>query len=320
MDAIVISKYGDENELVLQKAEIPKPGNKQVLIKVHAAGVNPLDVIYRLGYLGDFNPKVPFINGVDVAGEILEVGAESSWKKGERVFGHLAHGGYAQYAVLEDDFVHHLPQNVSYEKGGGIYTTYFTAVYAIHHKSQTKKEDVLLIHGASGGVGSAAIQVAKLKGIKEIWGTAGSHEGLEQLKKEGCTQVFNHREEGYVDKIIKLGGANVILEMVANLNLNNDLKIIKTGGIIVVIGVKGEVSIDGVSLLMKQATIIGLPLLLATKQEREEIGKLVSEGLTSGILNPIVAKTYSLKDAPQSHRDISSSTSSKGKLILLPWN
>eukprot|EP01091_Cochliopodium_minus_P011337 TRINITY_DN3182_c0_g1_i1.p1 TRINITY_DN3182_c0_g1~~TRINITY_DN3182_c0_g1_i1.p1 ORF type:complete len:318 (-),score=95.61 TRINITY_DN3182_c0_g1_i1:72-1025(-) len=317
MKAIVVTKFGDEKVLAFKDVEIPKPKEKQVLVKVFANGLNPIDVYVKSGMI-PYTPQPPFVLGFDIAGVVEQVGKESKWKKGERVYGSIMHGGCAQYAIADDDKLFHLPEKLSFEQGSSIPIPYLTA-YLGCIQTDLKSNDSILIHGASGGVGIAAIQIAKYKGVKEIWGTAGSEEGLELLRKEGCTKVFNHRKEGFVQEIIKAGGTDVILEMKSDANFQSDVEIAKTFGRIAIIGGQ-ESKFDARSLYRKRLTVVGVVGWIVMDNEREEMEKGMREGLKSGIFSPVIQKTYPLNQTAQAHVDLITSTSSRGKLVVLPWN
>ena len=139
-----------------------------------------------------------------------------------------------------------LPEEISFAQGAGIWVPYGTAYHAFFHSAQARAGESLLLHGASGGVGIAALQIARSIGLK-IYGTAGSDAGLELIKREGAHHVFNHTKAGYEDEILKATvgqGLNIILEMLANVNLPKDLKLLSTNGRVIVIGNRGEISIN----------------------------------------------------------------------------
>ena len=154
----------------------------------------------------------------------------------------------------------------------------------------------------------------------KVIGTASTEEGIKLAKEKGCAEVFNHKEEDYTKKILEYtgGGVNIILEMLANVNLEKDLNLLSHGGRVVVIGSRGEVTITPRLMMSKRTTIRGMSLFNATPEEFKEIANAIYAGLRNKTLNPTVGKTYGLHDIGNAHRDILKSTA-HGKLVVLPW-
>ncbi|XP_069594388.1 quinone oxidoreductase-like isoform X2 [Ranitomeya imitator] len=270
MRAIRVSEFGKPEVRKLQTdVPVPSPGENQVLIRVHACGINPVETDIRSGSF-EWKPSLPYTPGSDTSGLVVDVGTKvTAFKKGDRVFttGTIT-GGYAEYAVASEDTVYPLPEQLNFKQGAAIAIPYFTAYRALFQKTHGKPGEVVLVHGASGGVGIAACQIARAHGFK-VFGTAGSPEGLNLVLQNGAHKVFNHREKDYIEKIREAAGedgVNVILEMLSNVNLSNDLKLLSSGGRVMIVGSRGPIEINPRDTMMKASSITGVGLYLSSKK------------------------------------------------------
>lgn len=318
MKAIVVREFGAPDVLKLEDAADLKPDEDQILVKIEAAGVNPVDTYVRQGNHATA-PPLPYTPGKDGAGIVEKVGANvSKVKTGERVYlANSVSGTYAEFALAEENQVYKLPDNASFEQGACLSVPYATSFWGLFDKGKPQKGETILVHGASGGVGIAAIQHAKHFGLTVI-GTASSDEGKQLIREQGADFVFDHSEDGYLDQILEAtngSGVDIILEMLANVNLQNDLNIVAKKGRIVVIGNRGEITINPRSIMNKDATIRGFSLHTLTDAELAEVHAAIYEGLAGGWLNPIIGKTFDLKDAAQAHRAVIEEKAF-GKIIL----
>jgi len=230
-------------------------------------------------------------------------------------------GTYSQYCLASEAVVHLLPSKCSFDQGASLWIPYGTAFHSIEHSAQLKAGQKILIHGASGGVGQACLQFCRKYNV-DVYGTASTEEGLQLIAKEGA-KPFNHKEEGYIEKLKQATGGygfDVILEMLANVNLAKDLTVLAKAGSIVVIGCRGPIEINPRMLMGVRGAIKGVQLFLVTPQEEVEIVKAIYSGLENGSLNPGIAKAYKLTEGPQAHRDIiNPPTGALGKIVLHPW-
>ncbi|XP_033884226.1 quinone oxidoreductase-like isoform X2 [Acipenser ruthenus] len=188
-----------------------------------------------------------------------------------------------------------------------------------HSRAHSKAGERVLIHGASGGVGVAACQIARAFGMK-VLGTAGTCEGLSLALKNGAHQVFNHKEKGYIEKIKEATcgqGVNVIIEMLSNMNLNADLQLLSFGGRVIIVGCRGPIEINPRDTMAKETSIIGVSLFSATKEDRAESSASLFAGMESGLLSPVIGPEYPLELASQAHEDIISSSGALGKMVLI---
>src|SRR5712691_9480963 len=319
MKAIRVSEYGGPNVLKLEEIPAPQPGQGQVLVRNHAAGVNPVDTYLRSN-TDNRGPKLPYTPGGDTGGVVEAVGAGvTSVKAADRVYvGGTVSGAYAEMSLCNEAQVHPLPGNTSFAQGAGMNVPYATAYHALFHRAHGESGESVLVHGASGGVGIAAVQLARARGMKVI-GTAGTERGLRLVAEQGAHHVLDHTKAGYLDEIAKLtnGGVNVVLEMLANVNLQKDLEIVAMGGRIAVIGNRGNTEINARSAMNKNAAILGVALFNTTPAQLVGLHAALVEGLANGSLRPVIAMEIPLKDAARSHEAVMES-GHHGKIVLVP--
>jgi NADPH2:quinone reductase len=320
MRAIVVRQFGGPEVLKLEEVPALKPAAGQVLVRVHAGGVNPADTYARTGNYA-VKPNLPYTPGTDGAGIVEAVGdGVSSIKPGDRVYiGRNLTGTYAEYTLALESQVHHLPQNISFAQGAGVYVPYGTAFHAYLHHAKARPGETVLVHGASGGVGIAAVQIAHAMGL-QVLGTAGTPKGIELVKREGAHQVFDHSKPDYRDAILKATngkGADVILEMLANVNLGHDLKLIAQNGRVVVIGSRGDVMVTPRDLMARRGAVHAFTLWAITEPEAREVHAAIAAGLENGTLRPVVGKELPLKDAPKAHEEVMA-PGAFGKIVLVP--
>ena len=320
MKAIQVQQFGGPEVLELREIPTPKPGPGQVLVRVHAAGVNPYDTYMRNGTYA-VKPPLPYTPGSDAAGVIEAVGeGVTRFKPGARVYtARTVSGAYAEYALALESQVHALPEKISFTQGAGVWVPYGTAITALVHHAHARPGETVLIHGASGGVGTAATQFARAMGL-QVFGSAGTQKGLELAKKEGAHQTFDHTKPGYAEEIMKATGGrgvDVILEMLANVNLATDLKLLAMNGRVIIIGNRGEITINPRELMARRGTARGFTLWAATETELVEIYATIGAGLENGALRPIVGKELPLKEAAKAHVDVLA-PGAHGKIVLVP--
>ncbi|XP_047446320.1 quinone oxidoreductase [Mugil cephalus] len=320
MRAIRVSEFGGPSVLRLcSDVTVPQPGHGQVLIRVHACGVNPVETYIRSGSYAR-KPTLPYTPGSDVSGVVETIGeGVTAVKAGDRVFttGTLS-GGYAEYTVAADDCVHKLPDALDFSQGAAIGIPYFTAYRALIHKAHAKAGETVLIHGASGGVGVAACQLSRALGLR-VLGTAGTPDGMKLVLNNGAHLAFNHREAGYTDKIMEATegrGVDVIVEMLSNVNLSKDLQMSAYGGRVTIVGSRGPIEINPRDTMIKESSIMGVALFFATPEEKKECSALLYAGMEAGWLRPVVGPQYPLDKAAQAHHDIIESPGAAGKIVL----
>ncbi|KAM9244184.1 quinone oxidoreductase [Dugong dugon] len=321
MRAVRVFEFGGPEVLKLRSdVARPIPKNHQVLIKVHACGVNPVETYIRSGTYNRL-PPLPYTPGSDVAGVIEAVGDNvSAFKKGDRVFttGTVS-GGYAEYAVAADHMVYSLPEKLDFKQGAAIGIPYFTAYRALFHSARAKAGETVLVHGASGGVGIATCQIARAYGLR-VLGTAGTEKGQNIVLQNGAHEVFNHKDVNYIDEIKKsVGdkGINVIIEMLSNVNLSNDLKLLSHGGRVIIVGSRGPIEINPRDTMTKESSIIGVSLFSSSTEEFQQSAAALQAGMETGWLKPVIGSQYPLEKVAQAHENIIHGSGTAGKMILL---
>jgi NADPH:quinone reductase len=323
MKAVLVTEFGGPDVLRVADVPDPKPGPTEVLVRIRAAGVNPVDAYMRSGQYAR-KPKLPYVPGSDAAGEIEEVGAEvRGLTPGDRVYVYgttAGHGGtYAERAVCSPGQVHPLAARVSFAQGAAIGVPYATAYRALFHRAAAQPAETVLVHGATGGVGIAALQLARAHGMMVI-GTGGTDRGLEAAHEEGAAIVVNHRTPDYTDQIMKAtggAGVDVILEMAAHLNLDRDLALLAPRGRIVVIGNRGRIEIDPRQAMARDAAILGMVLFNTSDADLASIHAALVAGLALGTLTPLVGREFRLEEAARAHAAVLE-PGALGKIVLLP--
>src|SRR5438046_3900823 len=226
MKAIRVHQFGGPEVLRLEQVPTPQPGSGEVLVRMHGIGVNPVETYIRAGKYAPL-PELPYTPGNDGAGVIEQVGSDvNEFKAGDRVYtaGSIS-GTYAEFVLCKTEQVHRLPANVSFAQGAAMGTPYATAYRGLCQRADARPGETVLVHGASGGVGTAAVQLARARGLR-VFGTAGSGEGRRLAREQGAHEVFDHRAPDQFEQIMKATGGrgvDVIVELLANVNLGKDL-------------------------------------------------------------------------------------------------
>jgi NADPH2:quinone reductase len=320
MKAIRVSAYGGPEVLKLEDVPAPKPEANQVLVRNHAAGVNPVDTYLRAN-IDNRGPKLPYTPGSDAAGVVEAVGSGvTRVKAGERVYvAGTASGAYAEQLLCAETQVHPLPANVSFAQGAAMNVPYATAYHALFHRGHGDAGETVLVHGASGGVGIGAVQLARARGMTVI-GTAGTEQGRRLVLEQGAHHALDHTAPDYLDELLRLTngrGVDVVLEMLANVNLQKDFGIVAMHGRIVVIGNRGTIEINPRSAMNKNAAVIGMALFHASPAQVAAIHAALVEGLRNGTLRPVIAQEIPLAQAPSAHEAVMA-PGHHGKIVLVP--
>ncbi len=320
MRAIRVKNFGGPETMRLEETPDLKPGPGQVLVRVKAAGVNPVDVYMRAGTYGR-KPPLPYTPGMDGAGLVEAVGKKTrGLKPGSRVYVESSlTGTYAEFCLADSINVHPLPPKTTFSQGAALGVPYATAHRALFGKAKAKKGETILVHGASGGVGVAAVQLAVAAKMRVI-GTAGSDSGLQLVKEQGADAVFNHQAPDYLARLMDFTegrGLDIILEMAAHLNLGKDLPLLAPQGRVVVIGSRGPVEVNPRDLMGRDASITGMTLFNVSPADKLKIHRALVKGLQNGKLKPVIAKEMPLAEAPQAHEAVLQS-GALGKIVLIP--
>jgi NADPH2:quinone reductase len=324
MRAIRVHEFGGPEVMKLEEVPDPKPAAGQVVVRVHATGVNPVDTYRRAGNVAPKQP-LPYTPGSDAGGVVESVGAGvTSVKAGDRVYtsgtaSGFYDGAYAERVLCDAWQVHPLPPQVSFSQGAAMNVPYATAYRALFVKARAQKDETALVHGASGGVGIAAVQLARAHGLTVI-GTAGTERGLALVRAQGVRHVLDHTQPDYLEKLMALTnghGVDVILEMAAHINLGKDLPLLAQGGRVVVIGSRGPVQVNPRDAMSRDAVVFGMMLWNGSREEIMSIHAALVAGLANESLKPVINQELPLKDAPRSH-ELVMQPGASGKLVLIP--
>jgi len=318
MKAIRVHEFGGPEVLRLEEVATPEPGPGQVLVRMSAIGINPVETYIRAGTYARL-PELPYTPGNDGAGAVEQMGPDvNEFKPGDRVYtaGSIT-GTYAEFALCKTEQVHPLPGNISFAQGAAMGTPYATAYRGLFQRANASTGEIVLVHGASGGVGTAAVQLACACGLR-VFGTAGGDEGRKLAREQGAHEVFDHGAPDHFEQVLKATGGrgvDVVVELLANANLGKDLTILAKGGRVVVIGSRGRVEIDPRDTMQRDADIRGMVLPNTTPAELASIHAALVAGLENGALRPVIGKEFPLSEAAHAHRAVMQSRAF-GKIVL----
>jgi NADPH:quinone reductase len=311
MRAIRVHEFGDPDVLLQEELPEPQPVDDELLVRVQAAGINPVDTYVRAGAYGKL-PALPYTPGSDAAGVLQDGGARVY------VSGSLS-GTYAEYALCRRDQVHPLPDHLSFAQGAALGVPYVTAYRALFQRARALAGERVLVHGASGGVGIAVVQLAVAAGL-DVVGTAGSDAGRELIAAQGAAHVVDHRDPLHLRAAFDTTvgrGFDVIVELLANVNLGDDLTALALHGRVVVVGSRGAVELDPRDLMNSDGVMLGMLLQNATSGDLAEAHAAIGSGLLDGSLRPVVSREFALAEAARAHRHLMERPA-LGKLVLVP--
>jgi NADPH2:quinone reductase len=323
MRSIVVREFGAPAVMHVETVPDLTPSASQVLVRVRAVGVNPVDTYIRSGVYAA-KPPLPYTPGNDGAGEVLATGAEvSGFKAGDRVYiandnlGTPRTGLCAEQALCAPTQLHRLPDHVTFAQGAAMGVPYATAYYSLFRRAAARPAETVLVHGASGGVGIAAVELARAHGMFVI-GTASTDRGRTLAAAHGAHVVVDHTDPAYLDAIMKATGnkgVDVVLEMAAHINLDKDLTLLAKNGRVVIIGSRGRIEIDPRGTMGREASILGMLLFSVTPQELAATHAALVAGLENGTLQPVVGEEFSLADAPRAHEAVLA-PGAHGKVVI----
>ncbi|MES1943381.1 oxidoreductase, zinc-binding dehydrogenase family protein [Salinisphaera sp. PC39] len=322
MKAILCKEYGPPESLVYEEAPDPSPGKGEVLIGVHAAGVNFPDTLIIQGKY-QFKPDMPFSPGGEVAGEVLEIGeGVSHVKPGDRVMALMTWGGYAEKAVVPAFGVIPMPPDMSWNEGAGFPLVYGTVIHALKQRGRLREGETLLVLGAAGGVGLATVQIGKLMGARVI-AAASTAEKLELCREHGADEVVNYSEESLKDRVKELTdgkGADVIFDPVGGDAFDQCLSCINWDGRLLVIGfASGRIPEAAANrILLKGCAVVGVFWgRFAQVEPQENMANFMQliQWYNQGGFKPVVSRTYPLERAADALNDMLARKAT-GKLVL----
>lgn len=306
MKAIQIHEFGGPEVLKYEEVTVPSPADDEVLIKIYASGVNPIDWKIRAGLAQKkFPVHLPLIPGWDVSGEIEEVGSNIlNFKKGEEVYSRpdpTRNGTYAEYVVVKADEVNSKPKSINHEKAAAVPLAGLTAWQGLFDFGKLEAGQKVLIHAASGGVGTFAMQFAKWKGAYII-GTS-SEENIDFLFGLGADEVINYNTEKFEDKV---KGVDLVFDLVGGETQKRSLQVIRKGGRLITVAQPQN---------LDEAKLKGIHLEGFMAQSLPEELQQIADLIDSGKMKPVISRIFSLKDAAKAHKEIEKGHT-RGKIVL----
>ncbi len=327
MKAWMVNQWCEPHQMVFEEIATPAPGPSQVRVKVEAAALNFLDTLIIKGQY-QFKPPFPFTPGVEVAGTIEAVGAGSRFKPGMRVCGNISTGGYATHAILDDGAVAPIPDNLSFAEGSALPIVYPTAHLCLKDAGRMQPGETVLVHAGAGGVGLAAIQLAKAWGAGKILATAGGDDKCKVCVDQGAHEAYDYNGTGadtWVEKVKAATGgkgADIIIDMVGGKIAEQSLRVLNWRGRFIVVGFAGGTipNLPANRLLLKAASAIGVFWGETAKREPKTVQAVFADLmglLAAGKIKPVVTSTYKLSNAPQAMIDLGT-RKTHGKVVLIP--
>ena len=334
MREAIVTKFGSPDVIQIQDSEIPEPKAGEILVKVSYSGINFADILSRMGIYPDA-PNPPFTLGFEISGTIQKVGRDvSGFKRGDRVLGLSKKGGYCSHCCLTSDFLFKLPDSVSLEDAAAIPVTYLTAYFTIIHPGALRSGEDILIHGAAGGVGTAAIQLSKIRNAGKIFGTA-SDSKHDFLKENGVIPISY--SENFVDTIKNQTdgqGVQVALDPVGGKNLMQSYKSLSSGGRVFTYGISSMAQSKTKSLFQMAKVWLTYPkfdplkmigsnkgvhgFYLGSFNDRPALERAYQDLMDwtqEGKIKPIIGKIFKLEAAAEAHHFIQD-RQNIGKVLL----
>jgi NADPH:quinone reductase-like Zn-dependent oxidoreductase len=335
--ALVITKHGPPEVLQVQDRADPEPGPGQVRVRVRAAGINFADLMARVGLYPD-SPKPPCVVGYEIAGEVESVGeGVDGISPGDRVMGGTRFGGHAELAVTGADALQPLPEGWSYEEGAALPVNYATAYAGLIRYGALREGERVLIHAAAGGVGIAAVQIAKLSGA-EVYGTASASKH-QACRGFGVDHPIDYREHDFVEEVRRIAGQDhpldLVMDGIGGRSFKKSYSLLRAGGRLVCFGAAGLVSGDrrdiprtlrtlaqsprfsSLKLASESKGVIGLNMLRLWDSGRslDEYAAPLREWIEQGAIRPVIAESFPLERAADAHRFMQDRKNT-GKVLL----
>ena len=328
MRAITISSPGEPEVLQLTDEPTPDIAADEVLIRVHAAGVNRADLLQRRGFY-DPPPGATVIPGLEVSGTIEKLGAEvTGWTVGDRVAALLSGGGYAEFVPVPAGQLLPVPEGFDLTEAAALPEVLSTVWSNIVGRGRIEAGEWLLVHGGGSGIGTAAIQIANHLGVK-IAVTVGSERKAEFCRELGADAVINYRDEDFVERVHEIcthedgsTGADVILDIIGAKYLERNIKALATDGRLVIIGMQGGTKTEiNLGWLMQPRKSVSATTLRARPKEQKiaivsEVAERLWPAVTAGDIRPIIHETLPIAEAAQAHQALEDGANI-GKVLLI---
>ena len=308
MQQVIITEPGGVDKLAYETVTIPEAKADEVLVKVHAFGINRPDILQRQG-LYPMPPGVTQVPGLEVAGEVVAIGAEvTQFKLGDKVCGLTNGGGYAEYCVVPQSQTLHIPENVSFVEAAAIPETFFTVWANVFQMGKAKAGEVVLVHGGTSGIGTTALMLCKALGIK-TFATVGSDEKVQAIAN--LTDAINYKTQDFehvINEKTENAGVDVILDMVGAPYLEKNLNLLRRDGRLVYIAFLGGAKAKEVKLgqiMMKRLTITGSTMRARNTAEKAEIAQGLQDHVAplwaKGECLPMIYQTFEFDQIQAAH-------------------
>ena len=308
MQQVIITEPGGVDKLAYETVTIPEAKADEVLVKVHAFGINRPDILQRQG-LYPMPPGVTQVPGLEVAGEVVAIGAEvTQFKLGDKVCGLTNGGGYAEYCVVPQSQTLHIPENVSFVEAAAIPETFFTVWANVFQMGKAKAGEVVLVHGGTSGIGTTALMLCKALGIK-TFATVGSDEKVQAIAN--LTDAINYKTQDFehlINEKTDNAGIDVILDMVGAPYLEKNLNLLRRDGRLVYIAFLGGAKAKEVKLgqiMMKRLTITGSTMRARNTAEKAEIAQGLQDHVAplwaKGDCLPMIYQTFEFDQIQAAH-------------------
>lgn len=309
MRAVTLQGFGGPEVLTVSDMPTPTPGPDQVLVRVRATALNRADTLQRKGFYPP-PPGESDVLGLELAGEVEAWGpGVQGFRKGQRVFGLVGGGGYAQYALIDAQMAMTMPEGWSFEQAAAVPEVYFTANETIFVLGELKKGEAVLIHAGGSGVGTAGIQMAHLIGAT-VYVTAGSQDKIDRCKALGADAGINYKTHDFAEEIKRLthgAGVDVVEDFLGASYLARNMAVLKNGGRLILVALMGgaKVEVDLAVLQRKRLKVIGSVMRSRSLADKREITRRFKERwlphLVSGALKPIIDTVYPMDKAGEAH-------------------
>ncbi|MDG2474933.1 MAG: NAD(P)H-quinone oxidoreductase [Paracoccaceae bacterium] len=323
MKAVDVLQNGPPEVLKVINCAVPTPGEQEILIKVHFAGVNKPDALQRLGQykapLGA-NPRL----GLEVSGEVIAVGKKTKrWKIGDLVTALVPGGGYAEFVTTNEDHALRIPTGLDMNQAAALCETFFTVWTNVFLRGKLKAGEKFLVHGGSSGIGTTAIQLANVFGA-EVYTTAGTNEKCKRCEALGAQYALNYKSNDFVEffkKKTNNEGVNLILDMVGGAYTAKNISVMANDARLVLIGFLGghEANVNFTQVMMKRLVITGSTLRPQSDKNKTEIAEDLARNvwplIESGEIKPVIDSTYKLEEVIEAHKRLESSNHI-GKITL----
>jgi len=325
MKAVQVKEPGDASQLYIGDYPKPAPKPDEILVKTKSFCLNQMDVSQRHGRYPPPAGASPIL-GVELSGIVEEVGAEvEDYKPGDKVFGLVSGGGYAEYAVVNHKLALPLPPHLTFQQGASIPEVWFTAYQALHFVAEIKAGDVVLVHAGASGVGTSVVQLARLAGAKDVFVTAGSEEKINFCKQLGATEGFNYKNEDWEAKVLEhteRRGVDIVIDFIGKDYWHKNISALARDGRMVVLAFMSGTIIEKVDLapfLAKRLRVEGSGLRTRTieyqSRLREAIQREVVPRIDTGELRLVIGREFGWSQIQEAHRYLESSAAI-GKVVV----